>query len=136
VEPISTLATQLAILAQMIATGGVLDTKTLMLFKNPVTLDKTTVIGTLVECDFVGYAAVAAQVFGTPYIDQGGQGRTDAPSVDFQMTAATTPNTVYGWAIVNAGKTALVMAALFPTPIPLTVALQGFSVQPTFGYGD
>jgi hypothetical protein len=135
-DPTSTLAMQLAALAQISATPGQLFNCTLVLFKTAITLTKNTVFADLTVADFVGYAPVTAIAFGTPYIDQLGNARMDAPSVDFQMTADTTPNTIYGWALLDSAGAVFRCGVQYQQPIPLTQALQGFSVQPTFAWGD
>lgn len=135
-EPLTPLAIQLAMLAQMIATPGALYARTLILFQNNISITNTTLLAALTEATFTGYAAVAAQVFAAPYIDQAGLVRTNAPSVPFVMTDTVTPNTIYGWALTDSGKTILVLSGKFPSPIVLSQANQGLDVQPTYAYGD
>lgn len=134
-NPQSVYPFQIAALTALAGTGGPLHGTQLILFQNNLTLTKTTTLADLTAATFVGYAAVAGITFGTPYIDQFGVVRIDAPSVDFIMTSNSTPNTIYGWALLDTAGTDLEVAAMLASPIPLTIAGQGLNVQPTFAYG-
>ena len=134
-NPVSTNAARLAALAALAASGEPLHLPTLILFNNPIALNPTLVIGSLTECTFSGYAASAGLVFGTPYLDVNGTARTAAPSVEFISTDGMVIETIYGWALVNAGKTALYYAELLDTPVPITAGSQGVVVLPSIPYG-
>lgn len=127
---------QKASLDGLTATGGILHAATLMLFKNNLSVNGNTQIGDLVECDFDGYAAVAAQTFAAAYVGPDGKIQISAPSVLFGDTGATTPNTIYGWALVNAGKTALYYVEKFDDVLTVDGSGEGFLVQPVVRYGE
>jgi hypothetical protein len=134
--PVSTLALQLAALTALKATGAPLEEPTLILFVNQVTPTKETVIGDLVEATFNGYAEVEELVFGTPYQNVNGQAQMNAPSVDFVSTDGVIQETVFGWALVNAAKTALYYCELLTTPVPITAGGQGVNIDPEIIYGN
>lgn len=133
---ISTLAMQLAALAAMKATGQPFNNATLITFSNPVAAVKTVAISDLVESDYDGYAAMAGLLFGVPYIDAGNNALMEAPSVEFVCTGLTLIESVYGWAVVNAGLTALWMLEVYQNPIPMNVIGRGLIVIPRYQYGQ
>jgi hypothetical protein len=135
-EPITTLFFQLLALARLIAVGGPLAGTQLILFSNNLSITKDTQVSDLVPCIFTGYAPVAALVFGTPYIDLGGNVRADVPSNTFVATSGTPVDTIAGWAILDTAGTGLVEAALLPVPVQITRAGDGYTVLPTYAYGD
>jgi hypothetical protein len=134
-DPVMMIAQQLLGLTAMGAVGGPLHAGQIILFKQAITLTNRIAVADLIVADFTGYAPVAAIAFGTPYVDQVGVARFDAPSVDFVMTDEVAPNTIYGWALLNTGGSAVLLVSQFTTPIPLTRTGQGLRVQPTYPYG-
>ena len=136
-EPITTLVFQLLALARLVATGGPLDdTVQLILFSNSLSPGPNTGVGDLVPCVFTGYAPVAALTFGTPYIDLNGSARVDAPSQTFIATSGTPVDTIAGWAILNTAGTSLLELSLLSVPVQITQTGDGYTVQPTYRYGD
>lgn len=133
--PLSTYVLRIAALTLMAATPGPLYHPTLILFQNNLTPDANTPFSALTVATFSGYANVAALAFGTPYIDINGVVRIDAPSQDFIATDGVTPNTIYGWALVDAGLTEVYYTQLLDPPVPLTVASQGVSILPSIPWG-
>jgi len=109
----------------------------LRLYTSPTAgVSKATVIGSLVEASFTGYAAialssatwaaatVAAHVAGSQYTAQ-----------TFTCTGAGATQQIYGWAITDAGKTKLYVICPFAAgPYPITSA--GDSVTVTPGLSD
>lgn len=123
-----------ALLADMTTavSGSLVDT-TLMLGKTNVPApNKALGMAQFTEADFTGYAAEAGLVFGTPFLDVDGLWKIKAPSVDFVMTDAVTPNTIYQAILTNAAKTEFRGVITFETPISLNVAGQGVTVVPVF----
>jgi hypothetical protein len=123
------------ILGDAVAMGGTLVTSTMILTKTQVDAPNPALgMGQFEECDFTGYAAVAALVFGTPFLDVDGIWKVTAPSELFTLTATTITNIVYAAVITNAAKSEFRGVINFETPISLTVAGQGFNVIPTFPF--
>jgi hypothetical protein len=135
--PVNVRSFQLDALDALKAVGNPLEAPTLMLVKNNFgSPSKDTVIGDLEECDFTGYAAEAALVFGDAHTDTDGKAVIKAPSVTFTCTGSATINEVYGWALVNAAKTALYVAQSFSQAFVMGTAGQGLTVQPVVTFPD
>lgn len=85
-------------------------------FSPSPTLDPTT----LTEATFDGYAAKTVTAWGTVHLDSSNQATfISASALDWTPTGSTTPNTIYGyWLIDSGGK--LVQSETFPTPILLS----------------
>lgn len=132
---VSSLATQLASLAEQTAAGGPLHLPTLVAFTAPSSVSRATVFSDLVIATFDGYANIAALAFGTPYIDVSGTAVVDAAGGDFICTGTTVSEVIVGVALVNAGLTALSYSWIYDTPIPITAIGQGFRFNPTVPYG-
>ncbi|SRR5258708_1884734 len=135
-EPITTLAMQLLALTHLAATGGSLAATQLVLFSNNLSLTKALTVTDLVLCTFTGYAAVPAQAFGTAYIDLNGDARMDVPSTTFVATSGTPVDTIAGWALLDTAGTGLILISLLPIPVQITQAGDGYTVLPTYKYGD
>lgn len=133
---VSTLAVRLAALNAMAGVGQPLAAATLILYSNGFVPSPAMAIGSVVECTFAGYAAVAGLTFGSSYLDGNGTPCISAPSEQFEATGPTPTETIYGFALVNAAKTILYYAENLPTPIPITAAEQGVMIQPTIRYGE
>jgi len=101
--------------------------KYLRLFKNDIEPDPTTLIGDITDADFDGYADVAVEeAIATIGIDAlTGNRRVvvlqAAGGSVFQVSGGVTnlPQTIYGWALLNNAKTAIVGIERFETPIVL-----------------
>jgi hypothetical protein len=132
---VSSLATQLAALTEQAATGGPLHLPTLVAFTAPASVNRDTTYADLVICAFTGYSNIVGLVFGTPYIDVTGTAVIAAPGGDFIATSGTPSEIVTGVALVNAGLTTLFYSWIFDTPVPITVAGQGFTFDPIVPYG-
>lgn len=132
---VSSLATQLAALAEQTASGGPLHLPTLVAFTAPSVVNSATLFSDLVIATFDGYANIAALAFGTPYINVAGVAVVDAPGGDFICTGTTTSEVIVGMALVNAGLTALYYSWIFDTSIPITAIGQGWNFNPSVPYG-
>lgn len=135
-QAVNVRALQLAALEALKATGEPLETPTLILYQNNHSPSKETVIGDLTECNFTGYAAVAAVAFGAAHIDTDGKVKMKAPSETFVASGAAVGNSVFGWAITNAAKTALYVAQAFDTEYVISETGQGITVQPEVVFPD
>jgi len=124
------VAIDIAILTELIDTGNLLDATTLILFQNDIVPTPATVMSDLTEATFTGYAAAAAIVWGTPYLDVTGIALVTAASHEFVSTGSTIGNIIYGWALTNAAKTDLKKAARFTTPIGISATGEGVTVVP------
>ncbi len=92
---------------------------------------------TLVEADFVGYAAIAivtgAQLH---FIDPVTGLRTielkePAGGLHFATTGITNlPQTIFGWWVTDDTDVVLYGSGLLPVPIPLAISGQGFDLPP------
>jgi len=86
---------------------------------------------TAAEANFTGYAAKALGALGTPYIDPvTGAYVAAGIALDWQMTDALAPNTIYGVFITDTTSADIEAYEMFATPIPLSVALQGLQYVP------
>lgn len=127
-------AERLAILAELIATGMVLDACKLILFANNIVPGPTTVLADLVEATFTGYSAFGPIVWGTPFSDVDATALVVGGSHEFVATDGVTPNVIYGWALTDTGKTILRKAATFSAPVGISAGGQAVVVVPWFRY--
>lgn len=131
----STRALKLNALAQLVAAGGDLHLPTLVLFTNPVIPTTDTLAADLTPPTFTGYTPVVGVVFGTPFVAVDGRAVVAAPSEDFIRTGGAISETIYGWALMNVGLTALYYAEALDVPVPLADAGDGLTIEPIFPYG-
>jgi hypothetical protein len=105
---------------------------TLRLFTSPTTVSDSTVIGSMTEATFTGYAGVALteSSWATAVTSGGVASSTYGAAVTFTRSATGTGQTVYGWYITDAGNTKLYASALFANG-PYTLANNGDSVTVT-----
>lgn len=126
---------RLTILTALIAaTTGPFDACTVLLYKNPLTLSFATRLADLTVADFDGYANVVGMVWDAPYIDVDGSALVFGDSITIVCTGDTTPNTVYGYGLVNVGVTVLRAAYSFITPQGVSEAGQAVSFLPALRY--
>lgn len=126
-----------AALTELTDTGNYLDGAKAMLFKNDITPSVDSILADLTPADFSGYAMSAAVVWGAPFKDENGNLVVRAGSCEFNQTAATVTNTVYGWGLVGdpSGTPFLICAERFETPVQMIDSLCGVVVDPVYGFG-
>jgi len=88
------------------------------------------------ECDFTGYARSAALVWGTPFADSAKNAIVAAASVQFQATGAGTPNSVKGYAVLNAAGTGILWAEDFDAPRLMDENADAIIVLPKYKYAQ
>lgn len=125
---------RLAVLNLIIGVGGPLNSPTLLLYQNNVALGPNTVLADLTVATFDGYANVVGATWDTPYIDTDGSALVFGASQTIVDTGSTTPNTIYGYAAVNAGVTVLECAWRFASPIGVAQANDAVAFLPAFRY--
>jgi hypothetical protein len=94
---------ELQILSTLKATGAFLDGVKVKLFTAPQVITDATLLTDLTAPTFAGYADSAVLTWGTPYINDNQQAVVDAQKLQFTATGITTPETVYGYAVVLPG---------------------------------
>jgi hypothetical protein len=124
-----------AALDRLKAVGAELAAPLLLLFKNDVEVGPDTEFVDLEEADFDGYARPAALAFGASFQNVDDEWEIDAPSSLFIASGDTTPNTIYGWAIVTAAGDNLLIAERLEEPVAIVATFDGLTVQPRFIYG-
>jgi len=104
------------------------------LYTNNITPGEGTVWADLVEAAYTGYADVdlADGTWGTPFISPEGDTRIASQlAFHFDGLGGGSPVTVYGWGIVNNGKTELLCAERFVTPIEIDDAADQVNIWAT-----
>jgi hypothetical protein len=127
-------AVRLAVLNLVIGTTGPLHLPTLILYQNAVALGPLTALADLTVATFDGYAPVVGATWDTPYVDTDGSALVFGDSQTIVATGSMTPNTIYGYAAVNVGVTALEAAWAFSSPIGVSKAGDGVAFLPAFRY--
>jgi hypothetical protein len=107
----------------------------LVLYKNPVSLGADTVLADLELCDFDGYTSAGLSGNGAVYNPLRMRWEVVMPSQSYICTGNTTPNVVYGWALLNDDSDTLRYAENFDSPIPINDAGDGLVVEPVYTYG-
>jgi hypothetical protein len=125
---------RLAVLTELIAATHVFAAPTVMLYQNAVILSPSTVIANLTVADFDGYANVVGMTWESPYIDTDGSALVFGANQTILCTGSTMPNTIYGYALVNVGVTALLAAYAFAAPIGISASGQAVSFLPALRY--
>jgi len=95
------------------------------------TLDPST----LTEATFDGYTAKAITAVSTPGPITPGNIVAIIPAVSFTPTGTTTPNTIYGYWVVD-GSGNYVGAEVFPAPVGLTGPTTTLAFIPAAGLGS
>lgn len=121
---------RLAILAHSLAVGGPFVAPTVMCYKNSIVLNAATALADLVPCDFDGYAPVVGMIWDAPYIDVDGSALVFGASITIVSTGSVTPNTVFGYALVNVGVTVLLAAYALVPPVGISAPSQAVSFVP------
>lgn len=102
---------------------------TLHLFSNNIVINDASVIGSVVEASFSGYAPIVP-TWAAPAIVGGVPTRVGS-TVTWTYAGGST-YTVYGIYLTDAAVTVLLGAANFPAPVVLSVAQPSYSAQVNF----
>lgn len=98
---------------------GYLETVSVHLFKNDVSVSRDTVLADLEECDFTGYQAVTGVTFGEVHVGPSNKARMVGELAQFHASGSTVTNTVYGFYVLAAGGE-LAAVGRFDNPIPVS----------------
>jgi len=120
----------LAVLQTAIKAGGALGATKIGLFKADVTPTPLTPLTALTECDFDGYAQKTLTWLIGPYLNPGNQSEIQNASVNWTPTGSTTPNTVYGYFVIDAAGN-LLWSERFTTPRVLNGGATTLTLLPT-----
>lgn len=107
-----------------------------ILVKANFSLSTARILADLTEADFTGYAAIAAALAALPEsLDPASQDSLlfvgpPAGGFRWETTGTTILNTIYGYALVDNGKTLLYGSALFDDPIVLSGTNQAIALPP------
>jgi hypothetical protein len=104
------------------------------LIKADFTPTPDLVLGGITEADFDGYAKVAAAPFSAVFEGEGDLELVSAASKHWQPTGSVTPNTIYGWFLVDSGGTILLGTEKFDSPIALNGSGFAFDHTARFGF--
>lgn len=118
------------------------DEPKIMLFKNNLTPNRTTVFADLVEADFTGYARKACGAGAASGLKNPVTGcweiRPKEPLGGFEFNTTGTgelPQTIYGYALVASDEDVIFAIGTFETPILLNEVLQVIDVpQPILSF--
>jgi hypothetical protein len=122
-------------LDSVVGAEGEMEEVTVRLFKNNVTVDGDTEIADLTVADFTGYAESTVVVWGGAFTNTNGKAEVIGGSKQFTATGSATPNTVYGYYVVD-GDSELVYAENFNEPIEVTGVGDAIVVVPRFTLGS
>lgn len=126
----------LAGLTQLLAVGGPFHLLTLTLFQAGLVVTPATLYADLPIADFSGFAPVASIVFEGPYYDVDNTALVIGAATAFIATAASpfVSNSIGGYALVNAGLTAIAAGYNFQTPVGVNVPGDAVAVVPFLRY--
>jgi len=130
-----TLEYLLALLALEIDTGAPLDGAKVHLFTAGPTMNDRMEISDFTEATFGGYAEITLGAWSDPYVNPTGQATVTSSPCHFEATDDTTPNTVLGFYITNAGETLLIAAQLFEDPIAFAEEFDGVTFVIDYPFG-
>lgn len=106
------------------------DAYALRLFQNSVTLGPLTVLTSLTEANFSGYAA-ATPTWTLPVIDGSGRAAMTASSMTFSHNGGGTSNTIFGYYFVHVTSGKLLFCESFATPKTMSVFGDSITITPT-----
>lgn len=126
-----------AVLEAMQALWGNETNPYLKLYQNNFTPTPSSTLASFTEATFDGYGegTVAAAGWSAPFLVSGNRYVCTAPSITWVSTGATPSNTVYGWYLVDHGVANVLYAEAFPTPVVVSQAGIGITVQPILSMG-
>lgn len=119
------------ILTDLVDAGNAFNGAKLGLFQNIVAMTPNLTLADLTPCDFDGYALSSAITWGTVYHDSPDAQKCPGSMKQFLCTGDTTPNTAYGWYMVNGAGDTLLLAENFDSPIGIVEEDQGIALLPT-----
>src|SRR5581483_9867173 len=110
----------------------------LHLFSNNVTVTDTTLIGSLTESTFGGYAAAVVSGWSAAANDASNGAFTQASLVTFTPTGAGLPANIYGYYFTDAaGSPTLLWAQNDPNaPVVLSNTSQSYTITPYFDFNS
>jgi hypothetical protein len=137
---VNTPATNLAALADLVASTGALGWVKYHLYSNNLNPQPTNVIGDFTECTFPGYSPSATITWNTPFLDANLVGNVYGNEIQFNMSSDSITQTVYGYFVVGkqgadtVGIT-LIYAEQFAVPVALTYTGQSVPLVPAYQLG-
>jgi hypothetical protein len=136
--PITTLYAQEEMLEAPAVSPGFLNGAKVHLFSSPYVPSRSTPLAdlTAIEANYAGYAAVAAGTWGDAIVLVDGSMQILAPSIQFTPSGSTSPNTIYGAYLTDAGGTNLIYVEPFDVPVPLPDENSGLVYTPHLVYGS
>lgn len=129
---VQTYSYQSLLLAELVATGNLLDGAKLHLATSNAAITSTSVLADITEATWHGYAP-ATIIWGAVFINPS----TGMPTVTGSLTRFTatsvfsSPGTNYSWYITDSGSTVLYLARRFDAPITISAAGQVIEVVPS-----
>lgn len=101
------------------------------LIKAAIAPTRDTLLAQLTPADYDGYALGAAVTWSAVFDDLGDLISVRTASTHYQPSGDTTPNTIYGAYLVDGAETNLLGVEIFPLPIGLQSADDGFDYAMT-----
>lgn len=129
------LRTFIAGLAAVGPPAGPLNGAKVRLFKNDISPGPDTVLANLVTADYGGYADSPAVVWSAGDTDFDDRAVLVGASQNFAPTDSVTPNTIYGYCIMDSTSTNLLFAERFPNSVDLTSPADILVIVPMFRAG-
>lgn len=112
-----------------------LDGGSLRLFQNDYVPDANTLLADLTVATYSGYANKTIATWGDPFLDPAGLATSLAPLQEFEQTADTITNIIYGAYYLDSGG-ALVWAERFEDSVPMADATSRLNMVPKFQVGN
>lgn len=124
----------IADLTAKIGLAGALETVHFHLYKASIGPTKETLLATFDanEADYDGYADEGPIVWGEVFFDTDGKAKVIGSNLQFHMTGATTPNTIYGMYATDAAGTTLLFSEEFANPVAMVDADSALSLTPVY----
>lgn len=113
-----------------------LDTLTLRLYVNSVSVTVLTTLGALTEASFPGYSAVAVSSWGTAFLNGSNQGEIDEIIRGFTLSASGGPYSIYGYYLTAPGPVLYAVGPNAGGPVSLSQAGDTYQVLPKKVQGD
>lgn len=126
----------LAILAELIDTGNLLDGVEVHLGKADIVPNRDTTIADLDECDFSGYLESAAVVWTDPFVNTANQAEIIGGLVTFAANGDTVTNTAYTYFLTDTAGTTLLWAERLATPKTFAADGDTLPILPRYTLGQ